>query len=84
MESARITVANMISYEEKFRREYPDCRVIEEILSDNFTWFHVVIGNIHCSYSGIRDMAFKYALDDIREGKLRIPPCVEQFELFRF
>lgn len=72
----------MLNFEEKFRLNYPDCKVEEEWVSSNLTRYHVIVGKIHCSESGIREMAFKYALDDIREGKLSIPAGIEQGELW--
>lgn len=71
----------MLTFEEKFREMYPDCRVEEEIVSINFTRYHVVLGSFHCSESGVREMAFKYALEDIAEGKIKPPPLIEQLEI---
>jgi hypothetical protein len=82
MEFARIMDAKFLSYEEKFRELYPDARVEEEYVSENLTRFHVCVGRFHCSESGVRELAFKYAFDDIKEGKLKIPPRVEQLNLW--
>lgn len=73
----------MLSFEDKFRAEYPDCKIKEEIVSSNVTRYHVIVGDISCSESAVRDLAFKYALEDIKEGKLSLPPRVEQLELWQ-
>ena len=71
-----------MSWEDQFRKLFPDSRVEEEIISENLTRYRVVVGNsFQCSESGNRELAFKYALEDIREGKLNIPPRIEQLEL---
>lgn len=72
----------MQSFEDKFRAKYPDCRL--EILprSDVMDQFHVYVGNLHCGDSGVRDYAFRWALEDIAAGKIVIPPGFEQAELF--
>jgi len=72
----------VLSYEEMFRKQYPDCRVEEEFVSPNLTRHHVIVGGFHCSESGVREMAFKYAFDDIRDGKLKIPPMIEQLHMW--
>ena len=72
----------MQSFEERFRREYPDCRVEVESVSSNLDRFHVYVGKLHCSDSGVRDLAFKWALQDVRSGKLVLPACPEQLRLW--
>ena len=85
MESAKIMHVKpslWMSWEDQFREQFPDARVEEEIISEHLTRYRVVVGNsFHCSESGIRELAFKYALEDVREGKLQIPPRIEQLEL---
>ena len=68
------------SYEDLFRREYDDCRLVEEIISSNLTRYHVMLGKIEFSDSGIRDLAFKYALEEA--AQLKIPPRLEQLQLW--
>lgn len=70
----------MISYEEKFRVEHPDCRIEEEIISSNLIRYHVIVENIHFSESAVRDLAFKYALEEAKE--LNLPPQKEQLKLW--
>lgn len=72
----------MLSFEEKFRLKYPDCRVEIENVSSSFDRFHVFVGSIHCGDSGMRDNAFRWVLEDIAAGKLSIPAGVEQMRLF--
>ena len=72
----------MLSFEEKFRRQHPDCRLEIEIVSNNLERFHVYVGNIHCADSGVRDYAFRWALEDIKSGKLDLPPYTEQIEIW--
>lgn len=69
----------LLSFEQKFRDEHPDCRVEEEIISENLTRYHVVVGNFNCSESGVRELAFKYAWEE----RTKIPPYVEQLQLWR-
>lgn len=68
------------SFEDVFRRQYPDCRVLEEVVSTALTRYRVAVGKIEFSESGVRDLAFKYALEEA--AQLNIPPRVEQFELW--
>src|ERR1700735_4813828 len=82
MEFARIMDVSMVSFEEKFRAEHPDCSVGEEVISSSLTRYHVVVGNVHCSESAVRELAFKYALEDIKEGRLNLPPRIEQLALW--
>lgn len=70
----------MLSFEEKFKAEYPDCGVIEETISSNLTRYRVVLGKIEFSESGVRDLAFKYALEEAKE--LSIPALKEQMRLW--
>lgn len=73
----------VLSFEAKFREQYPDCRIEEEFVSQNVTRYHVVLGNgFHCSESAIRELAFKYAWMDVQEGKLKLPPQIEQMNLW--
>lgn len=72
----------MVSYEEKFRRQYPDCRVEIETVSASLERFHVFVGNIHCADSGVRDYAFRWALEDIAAGKINLPENTEQLQLW--
>lgn len=68
------------SFEDLFRHQYPDCQVFEEIVSSALTRYRVAIGKIEFSESGVRDLAFKYALEEA--SQLNIPPRIEQFELW--
>lgn len=70
----------MKRFETEFREKYPDCRVEEEFVSTQLIRFHVALGNIHFSESGIRELAFKYALEESRE--LGIPERIEQMSLW--
>jgi hypothetical protein len=72
----------MLNYESKFRELYPDCHCEEETVSSSLSRYHVIVGGFHCSESAIREFAFKYAFDDIREGKLKLPPRIEQLRLW--
>lgn len=72
----------MESFEDRFRREYPDCRCEEERISAHLSRYKVKIGNIECGESGIRDLAFKYAWQDVRDGNLSIPPRIVQLALW--
>jgi hypothetical protein len=69
-------------WEEKFRAKFADVRVIAEARSENFINFTVVVGTQPVAESGVRELAFKYALDDLRDGLLNIKPQVaEQLRL---
>jgi hypothetical protein len=62
-----------LSWEKDFRKLYPDCKVQEEQLSENFTRYRVMVCGEICSESGDRELAFRWALEDLRDGKLQIP-----------
>lgn len=80
MEFAKIMDAKRFStYEELFRNQFPDARVEEEFVSPHLSRFHVALGNIHFSESGIRDLAFKYALEESKG--MKIPERIEQLSL---
>ena len=70
------------TFEEKFREKYPDCRLEIEPISTTCEHFRVFVGNLPCSESMDRDLAFRWALEDIRSGALMIPPVHEQTEMF--
>lgn len=72
----------MISFEDRFRSRYPDYRIEEEVVSDNLTRYHLFVGDLHCCDSGVREFAFKYALEDVKSGKLIIPPQIRQLQLW--
>lgn len=73
--------ANRFStYEELFRNRYPDARIEEEFVSVHLSRFHVALGDIHFSESGIRDLAFKYALEEAENKHL--PERIDQLTLW--
>lgn len=72
----------MLSFEDKFRAEYRNYEVTEEVVSEQLTRYSLFVGNLFCGDSAVRDLAFKYALEDVKTGKLEIPPSIEQLELW--
>ena len=72
----------MLSFEDRFRAKHPDYRIHEEVISPNLSRFHLYVGVVHCSDSGYRDYAFRWALDDEAQGKLEIPKHPYQMELW--
>jgi hypothetical protein len=71
----------MLSHEARFRRRYPDCRLEIERVSEWLTYYRVFVGALECSESAVREWAFRYAMEDIRGGRLRIPRRIIQLEL---
>jgi len=71
-------------FERQMRERFPDCRVEEEIVSQNLTRFYIFVGEkFYCAESGLsREMAFKYALEEIDSGRLQVPERIEQFKLW--
>jgi hypothetical protein len=72
----------MLSFEERFRAKYSHCRLEIESLSSCMDRFHVYVGNLHVADSGERELAFRWALQDIKSGAIKIPDSIEQIRLF--
>jgi hypothetical protein len=83
MESAKITDAKAFSFEDQFGKLYPNYQIREQPGACGIhSTFHLSVDGIMCADSGIREFAFKYALQDLRTGKLVLPNPPLQMELW--
>ena len=60
------------TFEERFKVLYPNYRIEEEKVSANVTRFNLFVGEQPLSESADRELAFRWALEDIKEGKLQV------------